>query len=259
MMYASSPGSARARATGSASIDVLDLRVPEADRDVEAALAGRGDRVAAQQLVRHVPQPRRVLAVGDARVHGDRRRRRAVGRATWRSTSVQPAGFFARSTRRVPPVAERHAHEAPGDGRHARAIASAATRGVDAEVRRRGDEREGGVRDGSTRRGARARAARDDRRGPASSPSRRCAASGWANPHAGQSNRSARPVEQRAARSGTSRRPGASASPSATHVTLRRASRPTRRAGRTRWRRSRARGAPRRRARHASPTACTSP
>ncbi len=92
--------------------------------------------------------------------------------------------------RRVPPVAEGHGHEPPGDGRHAR-HGLRGDGGVDAEVRRRGDERERGVLP-VPRAGERERE-RDahDRRARASSPSRRCAVSGWANPHAGQSNRSA--------------------------------------------------------------------
>ena len=72
MMCTSSPGSARAAASGSGSTIALDVRVPQPHRDVEATLARRRDRVAAQQLVRHVPEPRRVLAVGDARVDRDR-------------------------------------------------------------------------------------------------------------------------------------------------------------------------------------------
>src|SRR5574341_343914 len=51
--------------------DVVDTRIVQPDCDVEGALTRGRHRVALEELVGHVPQPRGILAVGDARVDRD--------------------------------------------------------------------------------------------------------------------------------------------------------------------------------------------
>ena len=87
----------------------------------------------ASQLVGHVPQPRRVLAVGDARVHGDHdARARRVGDP---AQHLRPARrVLGEEHGRVASVGERDAHEAAGDGVDGRGTPGGGRR-VDPEVR----------------------------------------------------------------------------------------------------------------------------
>src|SRR5438128_379275 len=63
------------RARGADRVDVvpdervLDIGVAQPDREVAPAVTGGHDEPAAEALERHVPQPRRVAAVGDAGVY----------------------------------------------------------------------------------------------------------------------------------------------------------------------------------------------
>ena len=109
------------RRDGIRLVAVLHLGVVEPDGQVPAALPARRRPGGPEPLERHVPEPRRVAAVGDAGVDGDDDRGRRPGPAdrTPRASRPDswPAGAGPGSNRRRPTGSARRPRSVAGHGR----------------------------------------------------------------------------------------------------------------------------------------------
>ena len=122
--------------------DVVDAAVVEPHRDIEGTFAAGGDLVAAQDLVRDIPEPRRVAPVRHVRVHrehdgGGLRLQPAQHLGPTRGVlgEQDPRVASIRQTTRGEPAGHDVDPADPGDGE----------RRIDAEVGDRRGERQGRI------------------------------------------------------------------------------------------------------------------